>query len=198
MNCKKPQAPSVQAFRQDELQLFSPDSGAMLIYIMGRSAPLCATSLKGEIDCILLAPYLCLNSAAEYIPWLCLDNFLGCLWLFGHAPSSDMCAGWWQTQLWHCCTVGAGKKLLSASMYCGFAKDLFFSTTGCALACLGFGPTAQFFGSTQAVHMPTQETFCSTMMMTGARTAVIYACSLCVCIVYTPVILNTDAWKGKH
>jgi len=67
MNCKKPQAPSVQACRQDKLQLFSPVSGAVLIYVMGRSAPLGATSLKGEIDHVLLAPYLCLNCPVKNI-----------------------------------------------------------------------------------------------------------------------------------
>lgn len=67
MNCKKPHAPSVQALRQDKLQLFSPVSGATLIYVMGGSGPSCATSLKGEIDCILLAPYLCFNSPVKNI-----------------------------------------------------------------------------------------------------------------------------------
>lgn len=70
----------------------------------------------------------------------------------------------WQTQLQHHCSVGAGKKLLSASMYCGFAEDLFFSIAGRALTCLGFRPAAQFFGSSQAAHIPTQEMFCSTPM----------------------------------
>lgn len=50
MNCEKLQAPSVQAFRQDKLQLFPPDCVAMLIYIIGRSALLHVTSLKGKID----------------------------------------------------------------------------------------------------------------------------------------------------
>lgn len=67
MNCKKLQALSVQTFRQDKLQLFSPVSEAVLIYIVGRSAPLCGTSLEGEIDCILLVPYLCLESSVKNI-----------------------------------------------------------------------------------------------------------------------------------
>lgn len=65
MNCKKPQALSVQAFRQDKSRLFSPVRGAALIYITGRSAPLCATSLKGEIDCVFLVLYPHLNSAVK-------------------------------------------------------------------------------------------------------------------------------------
>lgn len=67
MNCKKLQALSVQTFRQDELQLFSPVSGAVLLYIRGRSAPLGGTSLKGETDRVLLVPYLCLKSSVKNI-----------------------------------------------------------------------------------------------------------------------------------
>lgn len=67
VNCKKLSALSVQIFRQDKVQLFSPVSGAVLIYIRGRSAPLCGASLKGETDCVLLVPYLCLKSSVKNI-----------------------------------------------------------------------------------------------------------------------------------
>lgn len=85
-------------------QLFSLVNGAMLIYIMERSAPMCGTSLEGEIDC----------------------------------------------------------------MSSGFAKDLFFTTVFFSIwlhsAGLEFGPSGQFFGITQAMHIATQEMLCSTKM----------------------------------
>lgn len=60
-------------------------------------------------------------------------------------------------------TVGAGKKLLSDSVYCGFAKDLVFGIAGQAPTCLGLRPTAQCFGSSEAVHRPSHKTVGSTL-----------------------------------
>lgn len=112
MNCKKLQALSVQTFRQDKLQLFSPVSGAVQIYIMARSAPSCGTSLKGEINCVLLVPYLCLESSVK-IHSLIISRWILNLFVFlWSCPVLCHGCGGWQTQLQRCCSEGAGRKLL--------------------------------------------------------------------------------------